>query len=206
MSIKVNCHHWSAGGVLKMNSQDVVWGRCDHPDACDPDTGTKFGPRPSVGVCKHRCIVRQPVDPSLPSVVTGELTMLTVKGAPREIPQELRDKHLTLSKIVSFAEAKLTAKKVSLDVLNQRLEKCQDGCAFARVDPVDGLYCKACSCLVSNDPDKFQNLAALQENMKRVPGFNPKLVQWGCKHPERFDKENNYTGKGWDPSKNEEVL
>jgi hypothetical protein len=86
----------------------------------------------------------------------------------------------TPTQLANAARAKLTGRKVSLDVIEQRTAICR-ACDRARIDDAGKLWCSVCGCGVSGENREVMNLAAYEENLPR----------WGCKHPERA------AGKGW---------
>ncbi len=98
----------------------------------------------------------------------------------------------TAKKVLSFAQAVLTANRVSLDVLNRRMNTCLS-CDFVRFDAdSSGTWCVLCGCAMSRSEKAVKNLAAYEENLPTQPGYNQLLATWGCKHPER-------PKKGWQP-------
>jgi hypothetical protein len=85
----------------------------------------------------------------------------------------------TLSKAASLAVALLTARRVPLEVIQQRVAICRQ-CEHRRHDE-RGEWCGVCGCGLSDDQRAVRNLAAYEERLPR----------WGCKHPRRGE------GAGW---------
>lgn len=100
--------------------------------------------------------------------------------------QRLRAEHqarpgVTLGKAATFAAALLTAGRVPLEILQERMATC-GACDQLRHDE-RGQWCGVCGCGLSADQRAVVNLAAYEE----------RLPHWGCKHPQRGRVE----GKGW---------
>jgi hypothetical protein len=67
-----------------------------------------------------------------------------------------------------------TGRKVSLKVMQARVEKCYTDCDQTKQDD-SGIYCGVCNCSVVDSLTRVLNLAVYVENMPK----------WGCKHPYR---------------------
>jgi len=85
----------------------------------------------------------------------------------------------TAKQVITLATALATAKTVSLEVMQERLDTCFE-CSHVKSDGKTK-FCGLCGCSVSSDDNKIVNLAKYEEN----------LPQWGCKHPKR------HRGYGW---------
>lgn len=77
----------------------------------------------------------------------------------------------TIKQVKTFAKALFTGKKVSLEVMQKRLEIC-DTCKYQKINDKNEKWCGKCGCKTSANTRLLQNLAAYEEN----------LPQWGCKH------------------------
>jgi hypothetical protein len=98
----------------------------------------------------------------------------------------------TLSMAVAWAQAATLGKWAGEDVAAERTERYCKGCDMLREDK-RGFWCGACGCGVSAVDRELKNLAAYAENLEGLPGYNPAMASWGCKHPLR--------GKPKDPAK-----
>lgn len=85
-----------------------------------------------------------------------------------------------VAQMKTFAQAVVTGKYVSPEVVAMRLEICRR-CEKRRVTPAGVEWCGMCGCKVGNKSRQIDNLAAYEENLPR----------WGCKHPQRGK------GRGW---------
>jgi hypothetical protein len=118
-----------------------------------------------------------------------------VAAAPVPEPIMERQPRATAKKVIGFAQAWMTANRVPLEVLQERIETCER-CPMLRSDPVKGKWCKLCGCSLSATKGQVKNLAAYEENLPAVPGYNPLLEHWGCKLDGRKLGDDN-DGKGW---------
>lgn len=88
------------------------------------------------------------------------------------VPQEGRV--ITAADMAKAARAVLTSKRVSDEVMQERMKICL-GCEYRKTTPSGQDYCGICNCNVAQDSKVIFNLAALEEN----------LPNHGCKHPGR---------------------
>lgn len=85
-------------------------------------------------------------------------------------------------KAKTFIEAQLTAKRVPLEVIQERYKTCQE-CQYHKVDPNKNEYCGlGCGCTTKPKFGLIKSLTEVEEN----------LPKWGCKHPLRGRRN-----KGW---------
>jgi hypothetical protein len=104
---------------------------------------------------------------------------VAMTGSAFVIPEEGRN--LTAAGVWNASVAMLTGKKVSEEVVQERMAICSV-CEHVRSLPsMGGLYCGLCSCNLSADMKAIINMAALEEEL---PAF-------GCKHEKRAE------GRGW---------
>lgn len=101
----------------------------------------------------------------------NKFSSITVENKPLPTPIQ----------IITFAQALVTGRKVSLEIMNERTEICKK-CEFARQTDDGDMWCGKCGCSVSTNDKKIQNLAAYEEN----------LPIWGCKYPDK-------SKGGWKP-------
>lgn len=87
-----------------------------------------------------------------------------------------------IQKAITFFEAQVTGKRVSLEIVNERVATCQQ-CQHRKVSPKGTPFCgMGCGC-----PTEPKNSAIL----KSLVEIEENLPKWGCKHPLRR------RGKGW---------
>jgi hypothetical protein len=117
----------------------------------------------------------RPIERIEPPESNGETVKQNGDDKPRPRPN--------MSMAAAWAMAAMLGKWASDGEAAKRAAQC--GKCDKLGEDKNGKYCKVCGCGVFAEDRAVKNLAAYRENLKGLPGYNPKLPQWGCKHPLR---------------------